>query len=165
MPILFIIVALLAIWIVYPLYKNADPKKRRFIIGITIVLGLALLLFVKGLSIPAFAMTAGAFIITFIRSIVTGIIYGKIIEFFTGRVSSNTPANNTNQTTMSVSNALEIMDLEPPYSEEELIKKYHELMKQNHPDKGGSKFIAKQINLAKEVLLKELEQSKNVTDD
>ncbi|MCH2039003.1 MAG: hypothetical protein MK137_10485, partial [Rickettsiales bacterium] len=120
---------------------------------------------VKGLSLPAFVMTAGAAIIIFVRSIVTGIIYGKIIEFFTGRVRTNTPTNNINQTNISVSEALEIMDLEPPYSEEELIKKYHELMKQNHPDKGGSKFIAKQINLAKEVLLKELEQSKNITDD
>ncbi len=49
--------------------------------------------------------------------------------------------------------ALEILGLSNAASKEEILKRYQELMKINHPDKGGSEWITKKLNQARETLL------------
>ena len=49
--------------------------------------------------------------------------------------------------------AYEILGLDKGASKGEIIKKYQELMKKNHPDKGGSEWITKKLNQARETLL------------
>ena len=49
--------------------------------------------------------------------------------------------------------ALEILGLNNAASKEEILKRYQELMKINHPDKGGSEWITKKLNKARETLL------------
>ncbi len=49
--------------------------------------------------------------------------------------------------------ALEILGLTETASKEDIIKKYQDLMKKNHPDKGGSEWITKKLNQARETLL------------
>ena len=55
---------------------------------------------------------------------------------------------------MSSQEALEVLNLKPQASKQEIITAHKRLMQKNHPDKGGSEHIARQINQAKEVLLK-----------
>lgn len=50
--------------------------------------------------------------------------------------------------------AMEILGLSENPSEEEIKEAYHRLMKKNHPDQDGSKYIAAKLNQAKEILLK-----------
>ena len=54
---------------------------------------------------------------------------------------------------MSVSQALQILDLEEGATKEEVQEAHRRLMQKLHPDRGGSNFLAAQVNLAKDILL------------
>jgi hypothetical protein len=55
---------------------------------------------------------------------------------------------------MTAEQALEIMELKPGATEEEIRAAYNRLMQRVHPDLGGSNYFAKQLNAARDVLLK-----------
>jgi DnaJ-class molecular chaperone len=54
---------------------------------------------------------------------------------------------------MSRPEALKILDLTEGATEQEISAAHTRLIKQFHPDKGGSAFFAKQLNQARDVLL------------
>lgn len=55
---------------------------------------------------------------------------------------------------MSLEKAREILDLKPGASRDEIIAAHRRLMQKVHPDRGGSNYLAQQLNEAKRVLLK-----------
>jgi len=64
-------------------------------------------------------------------------------------------ARNTSsqRNTMSRDEAFEVLGLEPGASDDAIRQAHRELLKKLHPDHGGSKYLASQINQAKDVLI------------
>lgn len=55
--------------------------------------------------------------------------------------------------TMSIDEAMEVLGLKPGYTKEEVVKAHRRMMQKVHPDRGGSDYLAAQINQAKDTLL------------
>jgi len=66
---------------------------------------------------------------------------------------SNYDHKVTGHEMMSKARAYEILGLKPGATAEEIIQAHRKLMQKNHPDRGGTDFLAAQINRAKKVLL------------
>ena len=60
----------------------------------------------------------------------------------------------TNASKMSKSEAAEILGVNQNAKAQEVNKAYHRLIQKVHPDKGGSDYLAKQLNKAREALIK-----------
>ena len=55
--------------------------------------------------------------------------------------------------TMTQDEAMEVLGLKTGYAEDDVIQAHRRMMQKNHPDRGGSDYLAAQINRAKETLL------------
>lgn len=54
---------------------------------------------------------------------------------------------------MSLEEAKELLELSDNPTKKEIKQAYYRLMQRNHPDKGGSKYLAAKINRAKDIVL------------
>lgn len=67
---------------------------------------------------------------------------------------ANNNANTVNSSDMTKDEALAILGLDASASEEEIVMAHRRLIQKLHPDTGGNEYLATQLNIAKEVLLK-----------
>jgi DnaJ family protein C protein 19 len=70
----------------------------------------------------------------------------------TGPQQTQTPPPRGKQT-MSVEEAMEILGLKPGYKDEDVVLAHRRMMQKVHPDRGGSDYLAAQINKAKDTLM------------
>lgn len=61
------------------------------------------------------------------------------------------------QDKMDYEEALHVLGLEGRVRLEDVKRNHRRLMMLNHPDKGGSRYVAMKINTAKDIILKDLE--------
>lgn len=67
--------------------------------------------------------------------------------------SSNHAHNAANLGKMSKAQAYEVLGLKAGATDSDIIQAHRKLIQRNHPDRGGSDFLAAQINQAKKILL------------
>ena len=80
-------------------------------------------------------------------------ILGRLLAAFRQRRSSAGGAARPAAGAMTRQEALSVLGLGAHATREEVIEAHRRLMSKNHPDKGGSTFIAQQLNEAKRVLI------------
>lgn len=69
-----------------------------------------------------------------------------------GQQQAQSPPPRGKQT-MSKEEAMEVLALKPGYKDEDVILAHRRMMQKVHPDRGGSDYLAAQINKAKDTLL------------
>ena len=81
----------------------------------------------------------------------------KFDENWRDKYHGTSQENHYNTATIDRSKALDILGLTDPVTREEIKEAHRRLMLANHPDRGGSTFLATQINEAKDFLLEDNE--------
>ena len=151
------IVALVGVMWFLTWYGKADPKTRnRVLVSILLYsLAAALLILVVTGRIPWLFAIFSAAIPWINRALMVKQMWGRF------NASAGTPGQDGEQgppanpaLSMTPQEALEILGLEPGATEQEIIAAHKKLMQKIHPDKGGSGYLATQINQAKDTLLK-----------
>ena len=78
--------------------------------------------------------------------------WGNFINFI-AKVFLRNKNQNFKKENMTKKEALEILGLNDGASKEDIIKNHQKLIKKNHPDIGGSDWITKKLNKARDILL------------
>ncbi|MCY4051846.1 MAG: DnaJ domain-containing protein [Gammaproteobacteria bacterium] len=153
------LVALIGIMWYLSWYKRATPKKRnQSLLSILLYgLGAALLLLVITGKIHFIFAILSALVPWINRALAARMIWRQFKGFHANAGTSSGSAHNQtggNPGSMTEEEAFEILGLEPGANKEEIIEAHKKLMQKIHPDKGGSSFLASQINQAKDTLIK-----------
>ena len=128
------------------LYMVVNPAYRRSPKGAAMIFGLlvfALALMAGSGRLPWFAAVAGGVLIglpVLLRSLRTG--------------QGEEPTSVTPSSAMSRKQALDVLGLTDEATEQQIITAHRKLMQGVHPDRGGSTYLAQQLNEAKQTLLK-----------
>lgn len=145
MPYLILIAGLLiAGYAIYKFLIKANAQQIAAFIGMLVILifsGSMIFLALTGRLPAAIAGVAAT--------------YPWLVAFLKWRKGKKkrTSSSKSAQSSMSVQEALDIMGLDLSATEEEIEKRFKELMKKHHPDAEGSHYFAQKLNEARKILL------------
>ncbi len=140
---------------------------RRRPSGPTAVIGIAVVVLLTGLAVLAatgrlhWIAALFAAVIPFLRRALGLLRYVPLFRGLFGAYQSYSSTGNRQSggpgaagSEMSADQACQVLGLAPNPSREEVIDAHRRLMQKIHPDRGGSTYLAQQLNEAKRVLLK-----------
>ncbi len=154
-PILLGLIVLATLVVLFRLlWLSAQPRKK------TVIITLATLALVVALAALAatgrlhWLAAAGTALLPFLRrglELVMRLLpfAGRFFTGFRQRASSGAAQAGA----MTQQQALNVLGLGSNPSRQEIVEAHRRLMAKNHPDKGGSTFIAQQLNEARKTLL------------
>ncbi|MCB2081072.1 MAG: hypothetical protein H6908_06205 [Hyphomicrobiales bacterium] len=120
---------------------------------IAFIAGIILLLLRAGALAPAGLMS----LVLFVGALTEQIIRIRMLQRANKAFDAGNNAASPKKS-LSLKDALDILGLpESPLPDVQAVKQaYRKQMKRNHPDQGGSKYIASQLNAAKDTVLTEI---------
>jgi hypothetical protein len=156
-----IILAVIAIGLLlwYKISNAPADKRKNLVFWSTagVIIGTLVVLAVTGRMHWLYAL--GGSIAAFMPRIISALRYLPLINRFRQQYTrqksqqSGQQSARTRSGKMTADEAREILGLKPGASREEIIKAHKRMMQKVHPDRGGSDFLAAQINQAKDTLL------------
>lgn len=154
-PLLLVILVAAIVWAVKHVKKQPPESQQKKAIQFSLY-GLAIL--VLGLAITGklhwIAGAIAALLPVIQRLFFLGVRVMPFLSSWQQKQQQKTQASTSEP--MNRKQALQLFGLSENYSKAEVVKRHRELMVKNHPDKGGSDYLASQINQAKEILLREI---------
>lgn len=159
--ILLLLVPVLAIYYAIRWFQTSSSadisKQAKKLVGWAVII-LLLLLAASGKLSVLFAMLGVA--IAFIVRLMPVILHyapqlHRLWQLLSGGRSSyqQTSARQPPRGGMTKAEALDVLGLKPDASKQDIIDAHRKLISKLHPDRGGSDYLAAQINLAKKTLL------------
>ncbi|MES0327691.1 MAG: DnaJ domain-containing protein [Gammaproteobacteria bacterium] len=156
---IILVVAAIAYLLWFKIKKARGEEKKKLVIWT-----------VAGSAIAVLGFLAITGRLNFITAAITGAVamlpkaaqllrYLPILDKFRQHANNSNQQQNQNnrqasaQSAMNKKQASDILGIEPNASKEEIIKAHKRMMQKVHPDRGGSDFLAAQINQAKNTLL------------
>ena len=139
---------LLSILILFSLKKFANSSKRIFKKFFNIILAIffiSLFIFILRFN-PNFIYGIPAFVIFLFR-------WRNVLFFLKSLLENKNENSKVYSNKMTRAQALEILGLNEDATRNQILSQYYSLSKKNHPDHGGSVWIASRLNKAKETLL------------
>jgi DnaJ homolog subfamily C member 19 len=148
-----VIVALLVRLLLVKAPTHGKPFLLRA--GVVAILLLAIGLGLSGLWPVAMSLLGG--LVVYGRPLMRAFGIWQMIKRFRPKIkdSSDGGRSSSNASLMDKPQARQILEVGDNASHEEILSAHKRLMAKNHPDKGGSTYIASQINQAKDILLKD----------
>lgn len=150
---IFIIILVIALIYVISVNKEYFYNfiKKYFWIIFAILFGL--LLFRLGGNIIAATISTIPLILVFINKIINlQTLFRSILFFFGGKKEPVKSA--IYEKAMTIEEARAILGVDEKSSQEDIQQAYLKAMQKNHPDNGGSSYLASKINQARDMLLK-----------
>ena len=139
------LIALIACIFLFRVFVAADPGK---LLAVARYVGIALLL----LLIVFFSITERWLPAVFLGGIAWSLYTeGRLLPKNWSR--AGIPRERRSTSTMSREEALKVLGLGAGASEDDIREAHRRLILQNHPDRGGSDYLASKTNEAKDVLL------------
>ena len=159
---LIVILAVIAIGLVlwHKLSRAPADKRKNLIFWSTagVIIGTLVVLAATGRMHWLYAL--GGTIAAFVPRLISALRYlpllNRLRQQFGGRTAQHSgqrSAGRANPGKMTAEQAREILGVKAGASKDEIIKAHRRMMQKVHPDRGGSDYLAAQLNQAKATLL------------
>ena len=139
-----IVILTILIYIVTELIHLPKKKFKKYIKFFFLTLIISIVLFLMRF-FPAVITSIPAVFLVLFR-------WGNFINFI-AKVFFRNKNRHLNKESMTKKEALEILGLDENATKEDIIKSHQKLIKKNHPDIGGSDWVTKKLNKARDILL------------
>ena len=157
-----IILAIIAIGLLlwYKISRAPADKRKGLIFKSTaaVIIGALVLLAATGRMHWLYAL--GGTLAAFMPRVISALRYLPLLNRFRQQTtqqkseqSGQQSASRANPGNMTAAQAREILGVKADASKDEIVKAHKRMMQKVHPDRGGSDYLAAQINQAKDTLL------------